>query len=153
MDWSMSNFSHQLSQIAQAHVHWVSDAIQPSHLLLSPSPPAFHLSQNQDLFRWVSYLRHIAKVGSFSFSNSPSNEYSGLISFRIDWFDLLAIQGALKSLLQHHISKASALQCSAFFMVQLSHPYMTPGKTIALNIWTLVSKVSLYFLICCLDFP
>ena len=149
----MSNFSHQLSHIAQAHVHWVSDAIQPSHLLLSPSPPAFHLFQNQDLFRWVSSLQHIAKVGSFSFSNSPSNEYSGLISFRIDWFDLLAIQGALKSLLQHHISKASVLQCSAFFMVQLSHPYMTPGKTIALNIWTLVSKVSLCFLICCLDFP
>ena len=153
MDWSMSNFSHQLSQIAQTHVHWVSDAIQPSHLLLSPSPPAFHLSQNQDLFRWDSSLQHIAKVGSFSFSNSPSNEYSGLISFRIDWFDLLAIQGALKSLLQHHISKASVLQCSAFFMVQLSHPYMTPGKTIALNIWTLVSKVSLCFLICCWDFP
>ena len=81
------------------------------------------------------------KCWSFSFSISPSNEYSGLISFRIDWFDLLAVQGTLKSLLQHHSSKASILWCSAFFMVQLSHPYMTTGKTIALTIWTFVNKV------------
>ena len=78
---------------------------------------------------------------SFSFSNSPSNEYSGLISFRMDWLNLLAVQGTLKSLLQHHSSKASILQCSAFFIVQLSHPYMTTGKTIALTRWTFVGKV------------
>ena len=81
------------------------------------------------------------KHWSFSFSISPSNEYSGVHSFRIDWFDLLAVQGTLKSLLQHHSSKASVLQCSAFFIVQLSHPYMTAGKTIALTKWTFVSKV------------
>ena len=81
------------------------------------------------------------KYWSFSFSVSPSNEYSALISFRIDWFDLLAVQGTLKSLLQHHNSKASILQCSAFYMVQLSHPYMTTGKTIALTRWTFVDKV------------
>ena len=89
--------------------------------------------------RWPKYW-------SFSFSISPSKEYSALISFRIDWFDLLAVQGTLKSLLQHHSSKASVLQCSAFFMVQLLNPYMTNGKTIALTIWTFVSKVmSLFF--------
>ena len=81
------------------------------------------------------------KYWSFSFSISPSNEYSGLISFRIDWLDLLAVQGTLKSLLQHHSSKASILRCSAFLMVQLSHPYMTTGKIIALTIWTFVGKV------------
>ena len=81
------------------------------------------------------------KYWSFSFSNSPSNEYSGLISFRIDWFDLLAVQGTLKSLIQHHSLKASTLQCSAFFIVQLSHPYMTTGKTIALTRQTFVGKV------------
>ena len=81
------------------------------------------------------------KYLSFSFSISPSNEYSGLISFRIDWFDLLCVQGTLKSLLQHCSSKASTLWCSAFFMVQLSHPYMTTGKAIALCIWTFVSKM------------
>ena len=80
-------------------------------------------------------------IGSFSFSISPSNEFSGLISFRMDWFDLLAVHGTLKSLLQHHSSKASILQCSAFFIVQLSHPYMTPGKTIALTRWTLAGKL------------
>ena len=85
--------------------------------------------------RWPKYW-------SFSFSISPSNEYSGLTSFRIDWFDLLAVQGTLKSLLQHHSSKASILQCSAFFMVQLSHPNMTTGKTIALTLWIFVSKVT-----------
>ena len=86
------------------------------------------------LVRWPMYW-------SFSFSVSPSNEYSGLISFRIDWFDLLAVQGTLKSLLQHHSSKASILQCSPFFIVQLSHPYITTRKTIALTIWTFVSKM------------
>ena len=132
---------HQLPEIFQTHVHQVSDAIQPSHPLLSPSPPAFNLSQHQGLFQWVSYLHQVAKIWSFSFSISPSNEYSGLISFRMDWLDLLAVQGTLKGLLQHHSSKASVLQCSAFFMVQLSHPYMTTGKTIALTRWTVVGKV------------
>ena len=89
------------------------------------------------------------KYWSFSFSISPSNEYSGLISFRTDWFDLLVVQGTRKSFLQYHSSKASDLQCSAFFIVQLSHPYMTPGKTIALTKWTFVSKVMSLFLICC----
>ena len=91
-------------------------------------------------------------IGSLSFNISPSNEYSGLISFRIDWFDLLAVQGTLKSLLQHHSSKASIFRCSAFFIVQLSHPCMTTGKSIALTRWTTVGKVMfLLFLICCPD--
>ena len=94
--------------------------------------------------RWTKYW-------SFSFSISPSNQYSELISFRMDWLDLLAVQGTLKSLLQHHSSKASILWCSAFFMVQLSHPYMTTGKTIALTRWTIVGKVMFLFWICCLD--
>ena len=96
--------------------------------------------------RWPKYW-------SFSFSISPSNEHSGLISFRVDWFYFLAVQGIVKSLLQHHNSKASILQCSAFFMAQLSHPYMTTGKTIALTIWTFVAKWCLCFLICCLGLP
>ena len=131
---------HQLPELAQTHVHQVGDAIQPSHLRSSPSPPAFNLSQHQGLFQEAVRIRW-PKYWSFSFSISPSNEYSGLISLRIDWFDLLAIQGTLKSLLQQHSSKASVLQCSAVFIVQLSHPYMTTGKTIALTRWTFVSKV------------
>ena len=101
---------HQLPELAQTHVHWVSDAIQPSHPLSSPSPPAFNLSQHPRMFSNESVL-HIRwpKYWSFSFIISPSNEYSGLISFRIDWFDLLAVQQTLKSLLQHHSSKASIL--------------------------------------------
>ena len=117
-------------KFTQTHVYWVGDAIQPSHPLLSPSPPAFTLSQHQGLssesvlcIRWPKYR---------SFSISPSNEYSGLISFKIDWFDL-AVQGTLKSFLQHHSSKASILHCSTSFMVQLSHPYMTTGRTTALT--------------------
>ena len=90
-----------------------------------------------------------SKYWSFSFNISPSNEYSGLISFRIDWLDLLAVQGTLKSLLQHHSSKASILLCSAFFTVQLSHPYMTTGRTIALTKWTFVGKVMALLFICC----
>ena len=102
-------------------------------------------------FQWVNSSHQVAKVLEFSFSNSPSNEYSGLNSFRIDWFDLLSVQGTLRSLLQHHNLKASILQHSAFFMVQVSHLYMTTGKPIALTIWTLVSKVmSLIFNIFCL---
>ena len=105
-------------------------------LLLPPIPPSSRVFSNESALqiRWPKYW-------SFSFSISPSNEYSGLISFRIDWFGLLAVQGTLKSLLQHHSSKASILQHSAFFMVPLSHPYTTTGKTIALTRWTFVGKV------------
>ena len=110
-------------------------------ILLSPSPPTFNLSQHQGLFQWVSSSHQVPKHWSFSFSISPSNKYPGLISFRMDWLDLLAVQGTLKSLLQHHSSKESVLQCSAFLMVQLSHPYMTTGKTIALTRWTFVGKI------------
>ena len=107
MDCSMPGFPvhHHLLELAESHVHWVGDAIWPSHPLLSPSPPAFHLFQHQSLFQWVS----IRWPKYWSFSISPSSEYSGLISFRIDWFDLLAVQGTVKSLLQQHSSKASIL--------------------------------------------
>ena len=121
-----------------SHVHQVSHAIQPSHSQLSPSPPAFNLSQHQGLFQWVSSSHQVAKYWSFSYNISPSNEYSGLVSFRMDWLDLLAVQGTLKSFLQHHSSKASILRHSAFFKVQLSHPYMTTGKAIALTRHTFV---------------
>ena len=130
---------HQLPAFTQTHVH-NGDAIQPSHPLSSPSPPAFNLSQHQGLFQWVSCSHQVARVSEFQLQHQSSNEYSGLISFRIDWFDLSA-QGTLKSLLQHHSSKASILQCSAFFIVQLSHPYRTTGKTIALTRWAFVGKV------------
>ena len=126
-------------EFAQVHVHWVSDAIQLSHLLYPPSLPALSLSQDQGLFQGVSSSHQGPKYWSFSFSISPSNEYSGLISFRTDWFDILAFQGTLKSHLQHHNSKASILQHSAFFVVQLSHPYMTPYDTI-LKIVYLIRK-------------
>ena len=131
---------HQFLELTQTHIHWVSDAMQPSHPLLSPSP-SFNLSQHQGLFKWVSSSNQVAKYWSLSFSISPSNEYSGLISFRMDWLDLFAVQGTLKSLLQHHSSKASILQCSAFFILQLSHPYMTTGKTIALTRQNIFYKV------------
>ena len=106
MDCSMPGFPvlHHLPELAQTHGHWVGDDIQPSCPLLSPSPPVFNLSQNQGLFWWISSSHQVAKV--LSFSISPSSGYSGLISFRIDWFDLLAIQGTLKSLLQHHSFKS-----------------------------------------------
>ena len=130
MDCSTPGFPvhHQLLELTQSHVHWVGDAIQPFHPLLSPSPPAFNLCSLK-VFSSESVL-HIRwpKYWSFSFSISPSDEYSGLISFRVDWFDLLAVQGTLKSLLQHHSSKASTLQHSAFFIVQLWHPYMNYWK-------------------------
>ena len=127
---------HQLPELAQTHIYWVGDAIQPSHCLSSPSPPAFNTSQHQGLFQWVS-----SSPMYWIFSICPSNEYSGLISFRIDWFELLAVQGTLKSLLQYHSSKASILQHLALFIVQLSHPYMTIGETIGLTRWTFISKV------------
>ena len=139
MNRSMPGLSvhHQLLELTQPHIHQVSDAFHPSHPLLSPSPPAFNLSLHQGLLnvlriRWPQY---------WSFYINPSNEYSGLISFRTDWFDLLAVQGTLKSLLQHHSSKTSVLWHSAFFMVQLSHLYMTTGKNIVLTVWTFVGKV------------
>ena len=110
--------------------------MQPSHPLSSPSLPAFNLSQHQGLFNESVLPIRWPKYWSFSFNISPSNEYSGLISFRMDWLDLLAVQGTLKSLLKHHSSKASILPCSTFFIVQLSHPYMTSGKNIALTRWT-----------------
>ena len=132
---------HQLPEFTQTHVHWVSDAIQTSHPLSSPFPPAPNSSQHQSLFQWVSSSHQVAKVLEFRFSIIPSKEISRLISFRMDWLDLLAVQGNLKSLLQHHSSKASILRRSTFFTVQLSHPYMTTGKTIALTRWTYVGKV------------
>ena len=131
---------HYFPEVVLTHIHWVGDAIQPSPPLLSPSP-AFNLSQHQDLLQWVGSSHQVAKGLSFSFNISPSNEYSGLISFRMDWLDLLAVQGTLKSLPQHQSSKASVFQHSAFLMVQLSHIYMILEKTIAFNIWTFVNKV------------
>ena len=113
-----------------------------NHLILSfPSLPALSLSEHQGLFKRVSPLHQVAKYWSFNFNISPSNEHPGLVSFRMDWLDLLAVQGTLKSLLLHFSSKASILWCSAFFTVQLSHPYMTTGKTIALTRRTFVGQV------------
>ena len=130
---------HQRPEPTQTHVHCISDAIQLSNpllsLLLLPSVfRSIRVFSNESVLRirWPKYW-------SFSFGISPSSEYSGLISFRMDWLDLLAVQGSLKSLLQYHSSKASVLQRSVFFMVQLSHPYMTTGKTIALTRWTFIS--------------
>ena len=144
MDCSTPGLSvhDQLPEFTQTHVHGVSDAIQPSHvfklpLLLPPSIfPSIRVFSNESALRirWPKYW-------CLSFNISPSNEYSGLISFRMDWLDLLAVQGTLKSLLWHCSSKASILQCSAFFIVQLSHSYMTTGQTIALNRRTFVGKI------------
>ena len=132
---------HQLREFTQTHVHRVSDAIQPSHPVSSPSPPAPNPSQHQSLFQWVNSSHEVAKYWSFSFSIIPSKEIPGLISFRMDSLDLLAVQGTLKGLLQHHSSKASILQCSVFFTVQFSYPYTTTGKTIALTRQNFVGKV------------
>ena len=130
---------HHLPEFTQTHIHWVGDAIQPSHPLSTRSPPAPNPSQHQGFFSNESPLRmRWPKYWSFSLSLSPSNEYLGLVSFRMDWLNLLAVKGTLKSLVQHHSSKASILRCSAFFTVQLSHPYMTTGKTIALTRQTFV---------------
>ena len=144
MDCSTSCFPvhHQLSDLIQNHVHRVGDAIQPSHPLSSPFPlrsifPSIRVFSGESVLhiRWPKY-----------WSISLSYGYSGLISFRKDWLDLLAIQGPLKSLLKHHSSKASILQRSAFFILQLSHPYMSTGKSIALTIRTFVRKlISLLF--------
>ena len=150
MDCSMPGFSvlHHLLELAQTHVYWVSDAIQPSCPLVVPFSSCLQSfpASGSFLRSWVfsnELALHIRwpKYWSFSLSISPSNEYSGLIAFAMDWLDLLAVQGTLKRLLQHHSSKASILQCSAFFMVQLSHPYMTTEETIALTRRTFVGKV------------
>ena len=142
---------HQhLPELAHIHVHQVSDAIQLSSPLSSPSPPAFNLYQHQGLSNESVLCIRWPKYWSFSLSISPSNEYSELISFRIDWFDFLSVQGTLKSLLQHHTSKALILQCSAFFMVQLSHPYVSNVKAITLTVGTFVGKVMSLILIHCL---
>ena len=132
---------YQLPEFTQTHVHRVGDAIQPSYPLLSPSflPsifPSIRVFSNESLLqiKWPKYW-------NFSFSISPSNEYSGLLSFRMDWLDLLAVQGTLKSLLQYHSSKASILWHSALFIVQLSHTYMSTRKTTVLTWWTFVGKV------------
>ena len=146
MDCSTPGFAvlPPLSELGQTHVHWVSDAIQPSHplspaflchpLFLLSIFPSIRVFSNESVLciRWPKY---------WSFSVSPSEDYSGLISFRIDWFDLLAVKRTLKSLLQHHSLKTWILRCSTFFMVQLAHLYLTPGKTIALTIWTFVGKM------------
>ena len=152
MDCSTPGFPvfHYLLEFAQTHVHWVGDAIQPSHPLSSPSPHAFNLSQHQGLFQWVSSSYQVAKILWLWVSISPSNRYSALISFRSDWFDFLSVQSTIKSLLQHHNSKASVLWHLAWFMVQLSHPYMTTGKIMACIIQIFVSKVmSLLFNMLC----
>ena len=132
---------HQLPESTKIHVHWVGDAIQTSHPLSSPSPPALNLPQHQGFSSESALCIRWPKNWSFSFNSCPSNEHPGLISCRMDWLDLLAVQGTLKSLLQHHSSKASLLRGSAFFIVQLSNPYTTTGKTIALTICTFVGKV------------
>ena len=145
MDCSMPGFPvlHNLPEFPQTHVHWAG--IPSNHLILCHPLILLHsIFPSTRVFpaiciRWPKYW-------SFSFSVSPSNEYSELISFGIDWFDFLVAQGTLKSLLQHHNAKASILQCSAFFLVQLSHPHMTTGKTIGLTVWTFVGKgMSLLF--------
>ena len=133
---------HQLPEFTQTHVHQVSDTIQPSHPLSSPSPPAPISHSIRVFYNDSTLCMRWPKYWSFSFSIIPSKEIPGLISFRMDWLDLLAVQGTLKSLLQHHRSKASILRCSSFFTVQLSHPYMTTGKTIALNRQTLYMDIT-----------
>ena len=158
MDCSMSGLPahHQLPELTQTHVHRVGDAIQPSHPLSSPSPPSpifpsIRIFSNESALRikWLTYW-------SLNLNISPSNEHPGLIFFMMDGLNLLAVQETLKSLLQHHSSKSSILQHSAFFIVQLSYPYMTTGKTIALTRWNFVDKVvSLFFnmLLGWSDFP
>ena len=147
MDCSMPGFPvhHQLPKLTQTHVHWAGDAIQPSHPLLSPSP-ALNLSQHQGLFQWVSSSHQVAKV-LVSASVLPINTQDWSPLGLTGWISLQS--KGLSSLLQHHSSKASILWCSAFFIVQLSHPYMTTGKTIALTRLTFVGKY-LCFLMCCL---
>ena len=135
---------HQLPESTQTHIHRVSDAIQPSHPLSPPSPPAFNLSQYQGLFQWVSASYQGAKILEFQLQYQSFQWIVRTDFLWMDWLDLFAVQGTLKSLLQHHGSKASILQSSAFFIVQLSHPYMTTGKTIALTRQTFVGSASAF---------
>ena len=139
---------HQLPEFTQTYLHWVGDATQPSHPLSSPSPLTLNLSEHQGLFKWVSPLHQVAKVLEFQLQHQSSQW--ALISFRMNWLDLLAVQWTLKSLLQHHSSKAPILRHSPFFIVQLSHPYMTTGKTTALTRQTFVGKVKSLLFLCCL---
>ena len=132
---------HQLSELTQTHIHQVSDAIQPSYLLSSPSLPAFNLYQHQGLFQWVNSSHQVAKVLEFQLQDQSFQWIFRTISFRMNYLDLLAVQGTLKSLLWHHSSKALILQHSAFFIIQLLHPYMTTGKTIALTRQIFVGKI------------
>ena len=143
MDCSMPGLPvhHQVPDFTQTHVHRFSDAIQPSHPLSPASPPTFNLSQHQGLFQWVNYSHQVAKVLEFQLQHQSFQWIFKLISFRMDWLAHLAVQGTLKSLFQHHSSKASILRHSAFFIVQLSHPYVTIGKTIALTRQMFVGKV------------
>ena len=146
-DFSTSGFPvlYCLLEFAQTHVHWVSDAIHSSSPLSSPSPPAFNLSQHQGIFQWVSSLHQVAKVLELQLQRQSFQWIFRIDFLRMDWFDLLAVQGTLKSF-QHHSSKASIIWLSVFFTVQLSHTYVTTGKTIALTIWIIVSKaMSLLF--------
>ena len=140
MDCSTPGFPvhHQLPELAQTHVHKLSDAIQPSHPLSLPSLPAFNLAQ------WVSSSHQVAKVLEFQLQHQSFQWIFKTDFLCMDWLDLLAVQGTVESLLQHHSSKASLLWCSAFFIVQLSHRYMTTGKTIALTKWTFVSNASAF---------
>ena len=149
MDCSTPGFPvhHQLLEPTQTHVQCAGEAIKPSYPLSSPSPPAFNLSQHHGLFKWVSYLHQVAKVLVFQLQHQNIHqEYSGLISFRMDWFDLLAVGETLKNLLQHHNMKALILWCSAFPTGQLSHPYMTTGKTITLTVWTPIGVPVMFLL-------
>ena len=132
---------HHLPVFTQTHIHRVSGAIQPSHPLSSPSPSAFNLSQHQGLFQWVSSSHQVAKVLEFQLQHQFFQWIQSTGLFRVGWLDLLAVQGTLKCLLQHHSSKASVLWCLAFFIAQLSHLYMSPGKTTALTSRTFVGKV------------
>ena len=142
--WTAAHQASLSFTISQSLLKFMSveSVMLSNHLILyHPSPFAFNLSQHQGLFQWVSSLHPVAKV--LECQRQSFQRVFRFISFRIDWFDLLAVQGPLKSLLQHHSSKASILWLSAFFMVQLSHPYMITGKTIALTIWTFVGKMNL----------
>ena len=143
---------HQLPGFTQTHVHQVSDAIQPSHPLSSPSPPALNLSQHQGLSQWLGFSHQVDKVLELQLQHRPSNKYSGLISFRMDWLDLLAVQGTLKSLPQHHCSKASnysALSILYYSTLTSIHDYW---KDHSFDYGPLSAKWCLHFLICCLGF-
>ena len=154
MDYSMPVFPvlHYLLESAQTHVHWVSDGIQPFHPLSSPSPLTFYFIQHQGLFQWISSLHQVGIVLELQLQHRPFSEYSGLISFRIDWFDFLVVYGTLKSLYQYNNLKPSIPWCSAFFMVHLSHPYITTGKNHNFDYTDLCQQWCSCLLIGCLGF-